>query len=89
MTAVAMASIFIDLLPLAVPAPEIAISPAGEVILDWERGPSRLFSIALKGDDKMAFASLNRGERLFGALEFQPDALPGEVVRQLISWLAA
>lgn len=88
MSAVAMASVLIDLLPPGVPAPEVSISPNGEVVLDWERGASRLFSIALKGDDKLAFASYNRGERLSGALEFHSDALPGEVVRQLFSWLA-
>jgi len=84
-----MALRFIELLPPEIPAPEPSVSPTGEIILGWERGPFRMFSIALKGDDKLAFAAFNRGQRISGAFEFHMDALPGEVVHQLVSWLSS
>ena len=83
-----MSAILISLLPAQVSIPEPSVSPNGEIVLDWTKGPQQMFSISLKGDDKIAFASFRRGTRFFGSVEFYADALPHELTRELNSWLA-
>ena len=82
----AMAIRLFDLLPSNIKAPEPSVVLSGEISLDWADGNNRLFTILLKGNDKIAFAAYDRGERIFGSMEFHADALPEKITNELISW---
>jgi len=66
---------FAEMLPASVPIPEVGVDVDGEVTFDWYAGPRRLFSVAIGGDGRMAYAGLFGVNKTHGT-EYLGDALP-------------
>ncbi|MEO8138477.1 MAG: hypothetical protein ABI742_02465 [Gemmatimonadota bacterium] len=76
----------LQLLPSAVPAPDIAISPKGHVALEWHGGPQWAFSAVLDADRNLTYAGLFGSGRAHGKEVFT-DEIPGPFVATLYRYL--
>lgn len=64
-----------DQLPAALPMPDIAIDPDGEISLDWVVASARMLSISVGESDRLAWAWLDGSERTHGVFQFR-NSLP-------------
>jgi hypothetical protein len=78
----------LQVLPSAVPPPEIGITPSGEVALEWHAGPQWAFSIILGGRGTATYAGLYGTGRMHGKETFT-DEVPLPLVAALYRYLSA
>lgn len=77
---------FLDCLPSAVPLPEIAVDADGDIALEWDRGPRRIFSVRISKDGTIHYAGLFGYATLHGSeqlSEVVPSAISGGIGRAL------
>jgi hypothetical protein len=68
--ALAKARDFIAAFPPNLPAPEVSASASGEVLFDWIQNQDRMVTVAIDGDGKVSFASVNGGASSHGSYIF-------------------
>jgi hypothetical protein len=73
---------FVDLLPSALPRPEISAHPDGELAFEWSVGRRRLLTVSINESGRLSYAALFGQARLHGT-EFLLDALPEPVALAL------
>ena len=66
---------FLSYLPTAVPTPEIAIDPDGDIALEWDRGPRCIFSVRIGTDGTLHYAGLV-GHSTFHGTEILLEGIP-------------
>jgi len=66
---------FLSDLPTTIPSPEIAIDTDGDVALEWDRGPRRIFSVRITRDGTLYFAGLV-GHSTFHGTEVLREGIP-------------
>lgn len=68
---------FLELYPSDLPLPEPVPEPDGAIALEWYVSPSRIFTISLTGEQRIAFAGkLGNGNRIHGIEEFNGELSP-------------
>jgi len=71
---------FLNLLPVGLPLPEIMAEPNGEIGLEWDFGPNKVFVVSIKGNYSLAYAGiLGAGSRTKG-LESYSEAIPSVII---------
>jgi len=66
---------FISQLPINYPIPEIAIDSDGEIALEWDYDPRRIFSVRIGRDGSLNYAGL-LGHSSFHGAEIMRDNIP-------------
>lgn len=79
---VARALTFLDLLPTAVPRPDISPHPDGELAFEWFLGPRRLLTVSIDESGRLSFAAIFGQARLHG-VDFFFDTLPEPIALAL------
>ena len=68
---------FLNQYPSDLPLPEPIPEPDGAIALEWYVSSSRMFTISLAGDNRIAFAGkLGNGNRIHGTEEITGDMSP-------------
>jgi hypothetical protein len=75
---IAQALAFLDLLPSALPAPEISANPDGELAFEWSFGPRWLLTVSVNEFGRLSYAGLFGLARIHGT-EWLLDSIPGPV----------
>lgn len=71
---------FLNLLPAGLPLPEVMAEPNGEIGLEWDFGPNKVFAVSIKGNYSLAYAGiLGAGSRTKG-LESYSEAIPSVII---------
>lgn len=79
---IAQALTLLDLLPSALPRPEISPHPDGELGFEWWLGPRRVLTVSINETGRVSYAALLGPARSYGT-EFLQDALPEPMVLAL------
>jgi hypothetical protein len=64
------AYVFLESLPLGVPAPSIGAEPDGDLALDWHRSVRRTLSVSVTRDGDLHYAALFGPNRVYGTEAF-------------------
>jgi hypothetical protein len=56
-----LAYLFLEALPLGIPAPTVGAEPDGHVTFEWHRSPRRTLSVSISPDGELHFAALLPG----------------------------
>ena len=83
----AQALALLDLLPSALPDPEISAHPDGEIAFEWSLGPRRVLTVAVNESGRVSYAALFGSARQHGSehlLGVLPDPV-GQALRRLYS----
>ena len=59
---------FVASIPFDIPQPEVGATSCGDITFEWSQGNRRIVSIAVSGNGKLYYASLNGMERQYGSL---------------------
>lgn len=86
--AVMIAAAVIRSLPADLPMPEFAPEPDGSISLDWIASHSRLFSLSVGRNTRLAFAWLDGSSRGHGVERFDGNRLPARVLQGVRTILA-
>jgi len=78
--AVAQAERFLRILPNRIPLPELAVEPDGSISLDWICSRSRLFSVSVGRENRLAFAWLDGTDRGHGVARFDGQNVPPRIL---------
>ena len=70
---------FIISLPIAIPLPDIAPDPDGEISFEWYINQRYVFSVSINSNGRLSYAGLFGPERACGTAYFQ-DQLPQSVL---------
>lgn len=74
---------FLDALPHWMPAPDIVPEADGEIAIEWDLAPMRIFSVSIGKVGPLHFAGLfGKNKELHGAEPFDEE-IPEEIGRQL------
>lgn len=84
----AQALTLLDLLPTALPRPDISPHPDGELAFEWSLGPRRLLTVSINESGRLSYAALFGAARLHGT-DFLLDALPEPIAFALRRLYAA
>lgn len=76
---VAQAVAFLDVLPTALPRPDISVHPDGEVAFEWSARPGWVVTVSVNEWGRLSYAALLGPARVHG-VELLLDALPEGVV---------
>jgi hypothetical protein len=71
---------FLRALPESIPVPDLVPEPDGEVSVDWQRGPRRVFSVSIGPHGRLSYAGLLGANRWHG-VELFFGAVPTEIIR--------
>ena len=83
--AVDLAEDFVRALPDRIPMPEFAAEPDGSVSLDWIQSRSRLFSISVGSNNRLAYAWLDGTDKGHGVARFDRFSIPRLVLEGILS----
>lgn len=78
--AVSMAEAFVRAMPDNVPLPEFAPEPDGSISLDWIQSRSRLFSVSVGINHRLAYAWVDGADRGHAVARFDGDRIPRRVI---------
>jgi hypothetical protein len=71
---------FLRALPEDVPVPDLVPEPDGEVSIEWQNGPRRVFSVSVGPHERLSYAGLLGANRWHGVDLFF-GAVPPEIIR--------
>ncbi len=71
---------FLRALPENVPVPDLVPEPDGEVSVEWQNGPRRVFSVSLGPHERLSYAGLLGANRWHGVDLFF-GTVPLEIIR--------
>jgi len=74
------ADLFLDSLPLDLPAPAIGAEPDGQLTLEWHRSPRHTLSISVSHDGYLHYAGLIGPNRKYGTIAFFGE-IPADILR--------
>lgn len=74
--ALRQASKFLEMLPISLPAPEVAPEPDGEVALEWFGSGNRVFSVSLNGSANVSYAGYFENGATAHGTEIFNDSVP-------------
>lgn len=69
---------FIQAISPSFPRPDISIDPDGEIALEWQSGPRRVFSVHIGRDGTMNYAGLD-GFSVFHGIENLRENIPSPI----------
>ena len=72
---------FAQLLPSAVPSPEVYATPDGDVCFEWYETKNKVFTVGV-GDRKCYYAGLFGTEKFYGKADFQ-EGIPDEILNSI------
>jgi hypothetical protein len=78
--AIFMAERLLRALPDAIPLPEFAPEPDGSISLDWIQSRSRLFSVSVGINHRLAYAWVDGADRGHAVARFDGDRIPRRVI---------
>lgn len=78
--AVFVAENFIRALPDSVPLPEFAPEPDGSLSLDWIQSRTRLFSLSVGSNQRLAYAWLDGSDKGHAVAQFDGNAIPQRIL---------
>jgi hypothetical protein len=78
----AQALTFLDLLPTALPKPDISPHPDGELAFEWYLGPRQMLTVSINESGRLSYAAMFGQARTHGT-EYLLDALPEPLVLAL------
>jgi len=84
--AVNRAALLLRALPTTIPEPEIGVEPDGHIGLDWYGGPGRAFTITIRGNGELKYATLFGRDRNYGSAQFVEE-IPEQVAYHLGKFL--
>jgi|SRR6185436_2128651 len=84
---VAKTLLFIDILPLDMPTPDVTPEPDGEIALEWYKSPSWVLSISVGQHNRLAYAGLFGPSKTYGAEEWH-TAVPRMVTEAMRRFMA-
>jgi hypothetical protein len=73
---------FLQVLPVSLPGPEVAIDPDGEISFTWQRDLRRLFSVSVGPSNTLSYAGLLGQVSTYGT-EYFADELPPSILVNL------
>jgi hypothetical protein len=76
----AIAGRFIRSLPDGIPLPEFAPEPDGSISLDWTASRTRLFSLSIGYDNRLAYAWLDGADKGHGVAHFDGWLIPPRIL---------
>src|SRR5207248_1660311 len=78
--AVFEATAFIRALPDGIPLPEFAPEPDGSISLDWIWSRSRVFSVSVGSNDRLAYAWLDGTDKGHAVARFDGERVPDRIL---------
>jgi hypothetical protein len=75
----AQAVAFMDMLPSALPGPDVMPNSDGEIAFEWALGPRRLLTVSINGSGRLSYAALFGAARMYGT-EQMLDEVPEAIV---------
>src|SRR5882672_2454453 len=79
------AEVFLRALPSAVPLPELAVEPDGSISFDWIQSRTRLFSLSLGSNRRLAYAWIDGTDRGHGVVTFDGERIPQKILQGINS----
>ncbi len=74
---------FLRAMPENIPTPDLVPEPDGEISVDWQLGPRRIFSVSVGPHARLAYAGMLGATRWHG-VEFFYGSLPQEIIRGVL-----
>ncbi len=74
---------FLDLLPLAIPVPEVGVVPDGGISFEWHLAPKWTFSVVIRPTLIVTYAGLFGVNNTHGSELFFDDEIPRVVLEKL------
>lgn len=72
----------INLLPSAIPMPEIVAEPNGDIGFEWRRDKGQVFAISVGGKHRITYAGIFSGNKVHGS-EYFEETLPLAIIQHL------
>lgn len=72
----------INLLPSAIPMPEIVAEPTGDIGFEWRRDKGQVFVISVGGKHRITYAGIFSGNKVHGS-EYFEETLPLAIIQHL------
>lgn len=72
----------INLLPSAIPMPEIVAEPTGAIGFEWHKDKRQVFVISVSGKHRITYAGIFSGNKVHGS-EYFEDTLPLAIIQHL------
>jgi hypothetical protein len=76
---------FIRALPDEIPLPEFGVDPDGSISLDWMPSRSRIFSLSVGSNSRLAYAWLDGTDKGHAVARFDGQTVPDRVLKGIIS----
>ena len=70
------------MLPVTIPAPEVAVEPDGMVAFEWYKQPRRVFSVSFETDGTIVYAGLFGNSKTHGT-EYFGEQLPQIILENI------
>ncbi len=74
---------FLEALPTALPAPEVAAEPDGEIAFEWYIAPRWVFSVSVGPEDALTYAGMFGRSKSHGTEEYYVDELPKTIMENI------
>lgn len=74
---------FVHALPDGIPLPDFAPDPDGSISLDWIRSRSRLFSLSVGTNGRLAYAWLDGADRGHAVAVFDGETVPWRILEEI------
>jgi hypothetical protein len=83
------AKIFIQLLPITFPQPNISPEPSGGITLEWYKNPNHVFFVILSGTGVITYAGLYGVDNQDGGTVYFGDSIPTSIIDRIrsIFWI--
>lgn len=79
-TAITRVAEFVRAMPDGLPLPEFAPEPDGSISLDWITSRTRVFSLSIGTNDRIAYAWIDGTDRGHGVAPFAEDTIPPSIL---------
>lgn len=73
---------FSGMLPTTIPIPETDVDASGEFVFEWHKGPRKVFSVVVEGNNVLTYAGLFGTNKTSGT-EYFGDELPKTILDNL------
>ena len=74
---------FLDMLPVTIPAPEVAVEPDGMVAFEWYEEPNLVFSVSIETNGTIVYAGLFGNQKTHGT-EYFGQTLPQSILDSIL-----
>ncbi|MCL6582075.1 MAG: hypothetical protein K6U11_00410 [bacterium] len=73
---------FINVLPITIPVPEVAVDPDGEISFEWYAGPRKVFTVSIGKNRELTYAGLFGSNKIYGTEHFE-DFIPKIILENI------